>query len=150
MAQLAGLSHLFPVITVCLNNFNMVACIALAGMACLNLLLRTVVAGKPCEPNCPDPFPPGHKNIGDAWWAIGDQTSGAYITNLVTTLEVPRKPDGVAGLRLINSAFDNSVSFGLLRLSHRVVFNLANFDDTCTAYNCTERFGLFRFQCCAR
>ena len=102
-------------------------CRALASMACFTLLLRIVPAvadERTCEPDCPDPFPPGHKNIGNAWWAIGDQTSGAYITNLVTTLVVPQKPDGVTGLRLINSAFDNSVSFGLLHLSHRVVFNL--------------------------
>ena len=127
MAQPALFSHQSLAVTVCLNNFHMDVCRALASMACLTLLLRNLpaVAGeRTCEPNCPDPFPPGHKNIGNAWWAIGDQISGVYITNLVTTLVVPRKPDGVTGLRLINSAFDNSVSFGLLRLLHRVVFSL--------------------------
>ncbi|KAL8786597.1 MAG: hypothetical protein Q9195_008154 [Heterodermia aff. obscurata] len=77
-------------------------------MACLTLLIRNVGADGPCEPDCPDPFPPGHGNIGDAWWAIGEEASGAYIASLTTTLEVPPKPDGVMGLRLINSAFDNS------------------------------------------
>ena len=74
------------------------------------LLFRVIVADQPCEPDCPDPFPPGHQEIGDAWWAIGSEASGAWITDLTTTLEVPAKPKGVKGLRAINSAFDNSVS----------------------------------------
>ena len=76
----------------------------------LTLLLGATVADDSCEPNCPDPFPPGHQNIGDAWWAIGSAASGAYITSLTTTLVVPEKPDGVKGLRMINAAFDNTVS----------------------------------------
>ena len=125
MAQPAGACQLFPVVKVGLNNINMIVPQVVMGTAWLTLFLSTIVADDPpCEPNCPDPFPPGHKNIGDAWWAIGDEASGAYITNLVTTLEVPPKPDGVTGLRMINSALDNSVSSRLLRFPHNAVSNL--------------------------
>ena len=97
---------------------------ALLSTAYLTSLLRVVVADGPCEPNCPDPFPPGHRNIGDAWFAIGGDGAGAYITDLTTTLEVPPKPDGVTGLRIINSALDNSVSTRLLRLLHSQLLKL--------------------------
>lgn len=83
---------------------------ALLGTTCFNLLSRVILADDVCRSDCPDPFPPGHQSIGDAWWAIGNEASGAYITDITTTLEVPPKPDGVKGLRLINSALDNSVS----------------------------------------
>ncbi|KAI4218654.1 MAG: hypothetical protein LQ349_008625 [Xanthoria aureola] len=81
---------------------------ALLGTTCFNLLSRVILADDVCRSDCPDPFPPGHQSIGDAWWAIGNEASGAYITDITTTLEVPPKPDGVKGLRLINSALDNS------------------------------------------
>lgn len=70
---------------------------ALLGMTCFNLLPRVILAGDVCQSDCPDPFPPGHHYIGDAWWAIGNEASGAYITDITTTLEVPPKPDGVKG-----------------------------------------------------
>lgn len=76
----------------------------------ITLLLRVVVADDACEPTCPDPFPPGHRHIGDAWWAIGDEASGAYIAQLTTDLVVPQKPDGIEGLRILNPALDNTVS----------------------------------------
>ena len=103
----------------------MVVSKALLSTTSLTLLLRAIVADdRPCEPNCPDPFPPGHRNIGDAWWAIGNEASGAYITNLTTTLEVPAKPDGVMGLRVINPALNNAVSIELLHLPHYEIFIL--------------------------
>ena len=113
------------VVTIDPNNINMIVSKALLSTTYLTLLLRAIVAEKPCKLACPDPFPPGHRNIGNAWWAIGNEASGAYITDLTTTLEVPAKPDGVMGLRVINSAMDNSVSIGLLHLPHHYdVFNL--------------------------
>lgn len=85
----------------------------------LILLLRAVMGDIACHPDCADIFPPGHKNTGDAWWALGDDASGAFITSLTTTLIVPPKPDGVVGPRLINPGLDSSVSIGLLPLSAR-------------------------------
>ncbi|KAL8774330.1 MAG: hypothetical protein Q9209_001081 [Squamulea sp. 1 TL-2023] len=85
-------------------------------MTYLTLFLHTVVADETCEPYCPDPFPPGHRYIGDAWWAIGGKDAGANIKNINTTLVVPPKPAiRVKGLRVINSPLDNSVRVGILR-----------------------------------
>ncbi|KAI4222984.1 MAG: hypothetical protein L6R36_005747 [Xanthoria steineri] len=77
---------------------------ALLGMTCFNLLPRVILAGDVCQSDCPDPFPPGHHYIGDAWWAIGNEASGAYITDITTTLEVPPKPDGVKGGQFYSNA----------------------------------------------
>ena len=93
----------------------------LSQMTVMNTILRTVatlsifnvIAANPwCLPGCADGFPPGQKNIGDAWLAIGNGDRSVSIANLTTTLEVPSKPDDIVGLRTINPALDNSVSIG--------------------------------------
>ena len=87
------------------------------------MLLPVLMADDPCDPNCPDPFPPDYRDKGDCWWAIGSAASGAHMRFLATILEVPQKPNGVEGLRMINTAWDNSVSSSFLGLPHYRVLN---------------------------
>ena len=92
---------------------------SLSTMIITNALLQTAfavlfscaaLADMTCDPNCPAPFPPGRGHIGNAWWVIGNERYGAYIAKLTTDLVIPRKPEGVVGIRTINPALDNSVS----------------------------------------
>lgn len=90
----------------------------------ITLLVEAVIADGVCTYNCPDLFPPGHRNIGDGCWAIGGEASGAYITHLETSFVVPQKPDDVQGLRVINPALDNTVSTRLLLPPIRAHFDI--------------------------
>lgn len=70
--------------------------------AALCILSNFVGADRLCDiaqfPGCSAPFPPGHKNMGDAWWGIGSKESGAIIKSVATILlvnEVPRTSEGV-------------------------------------------------------
>lgn len=54
------------------------------------------------------PFVPGHKWMGDAWFAISDKATG--IERITTKLQLPAPPTDIKGVLAINTAVENSVS----------------------------------------
>lgn len=69
------------------------------------------------DSGCAAPFYPGHRNMGSAWWAIGDKKPESVIKSVTTTLVIPTGLRDVSNLLSINTALENSVRTRLLRLS---------------------------------
>lgn len=59
-------------------------------------------------PGCSAPFPPGHRNMGDAWWGIGAQDKGTNIIQMRSTLLINEVPKNNQGVMAINTALENS------------------------------------------
>lgn len=78
--------------------------------ALLFLLSSSVFADRLCDLmntfGCSAPFVPGHKWMGDSWWAIGDRKT--TILHLSTTLNIPNAPESVDGVLAINTAMENT------------------------------------------
>ena len=57
---------------------------------------------------CPGAYPPGHSSLGSSWFSIG--RSSSPIISLTAKLSLPRPPQDIQGVLVINPSLENTVS----------------------------------------
>lgn len=72
----------------------------------------------PCAPGptCGEFYPPGHQDMGNSWWSIGDQRFNVTLSQVTTFLQLPQPPQNSSGVIALDPALDNSVCLSFSRI----------------------------------